>query len=230
MCNLEHNIKEAFDGQEARTKLADKKSMWNRLENEMRPQKGVALFWRVAALFLGFLVVTGAGAALNMRVKQQNTLELLKIENEKMVAIIDSLYSIPAQKETEIVEKEKIVYRYKTVIQKSAGVNNEWKKKYLSLVDSTETILASVQEEYKHEITQLSRELAEAKQELARIKPDLKEHSVSKEAAPFHLKSERIEVDVPKKPSVKDPEMEMKIFQKNFIENRNNLNRTIFKQ
>jgi len=46
----------------------------------------------------------------------------------------------------------------------------------------------------------------------------------------FELKSEQINVEVSKKPAVKNPELKMKVFQKNFIENRNNLNKNIFKK
>jgi len=49
-------------------------------------------------------------------------------------------------------------------------------------------------------------------------------------ANPFELKSDRMELGPQQKPTVKSPEMEMKVFQKNFIENRNNLNSTIFKK
>ena len=50
------------------------------------------------------------------------------------------------------------------------------------------------------------------------------------EGEPFLLKSERVELGVQKKPAVDNPEMEVKIFPKNFIEKTNDLNRTLFKK
>uniref|UniRef100_UPI0032176E71 hypothetical protein n=1 Tax=uncultured Draconibacterium sp. TaxID=1573823 RepID=UPI0032176E71 len=230
MSNLEHNIKEAFIRQDANTRFADKDSVWNRLEGEMRQRKGVASIWRIAAILLGFLVVTGAGAALYMRAKQQAKLNSLMLENTKLTTAVDSLLLVPAKTQIKIIEKEKVVYRERTIVENKASETEYWEVKYRSLMDSTEMILTNIGNTYEKEVARLTNELKAAKNEITRIHQDKNTSSADREAAPFQLKSERIDIGISKKPSVKDPEIEMKILQKNFIENRNNLNRTIFKK
>lgn len=232
MGNLEHNIKEAFETQDTKTKLADKNAIWNRLENKMHSREGVAAFWRVAAIFIGLLLFTGVFAALNSRAKQNDKLEKLVIENGRLSATIDSLLVLPLSTKTEvkIVEKEKIVYRDRIVTLPSTNSEKFWEKKYHHLSDSTAMVLSHIEKNYNDEVEQLNSELASAKDKLEHFSNDTDKTKDGKHAAPFELKSERINVGVSDKPSVKNPEMEMKVFQRNFIENRNNLNRTIFKK
>ncbi len=232
MGNLEHNINEAFAGRDTKTKLANKGDFWNRLDTHMHSQKGVAAFWRVAAVLLGIVLFSGTFAALHNRSLQHIELEKAKLVNEQLLSTIDSLLQLPAKTETkiQIVEKEKIVYRDRSIIRGNTTAGKDWELKYQRLVDSTEMVLANSGKMYKQEISQLTTELNEAKQELAKIEMEEQTQSENKLTAPFQLKSERVEVELLKKPTVKTPEMEIKIFQKNFIENRNNLNSTIFKK
>jgi len=232
MSNLEHNIKEAFLTQDSTTKLSDKESLWNKLEAEMHPRKGVAAFWRVAAVLLGIVLFVGTFAALHNRSLQHIELEKAKVENEQLLSTIDSLLQLPVKTETKIqvVEKEKIVYRDRSITGGNTKAGKDWKLKYQRLVDSTELVLANSGKMYEQEISQLTTELNEARQELAKVEMEEQTQSENKQTAPFQLKSERVEVGLLKKPTVKTPEIEMKIFQKNFIENRNNLNSTIFKK
>lgn len=232
MSNLEHNIKEAFATHDSKTKFAGKDAIWSRLNNQLGQRKGVAAFWRVAAILIGFLMFTGVFAAFNNSAKQKNEIERMEIENTRLLVTIDSLLSLPVATQTEIqiVEKEKIVYRDRLINQQSTNTELHWEKKYKALSDSTELVLANINKIYNNEIEQLNTEIAAVKMELTRQQKAINEPEKSNQSAPFELKSERVDVDVSKKPSTRTPEMEMKVFQKNFIENRNNLNRTIFKK
>jgi hypothetical protein len=232
MSSLEHNIKEAFAANGAKAKLANKDGMWNRLDNQMGRRKGVAAFWRVAAIVLGFMIFTGAFAALHTSTKQKNRLEQMELENTRLSVTLDSLLLLPLaiQPEVQIIEKEKIVYRDRVVVTSKADSEDIWRERYKNLADSTENVLASQEKFYSKEIKRLENELEETRMELGTIKQISIPASGEKQAAPFELKSEQINVDVTKEPAVKNPELKMKVFQKNFIENRNNLNKNIFKK
>lgn len=231
MGNLEHNIKEAFAGQDTNTKLENKADMWNRLDSTMGRRKGVAALWRVAAILLGVFFLTGAFAALNYRAKQQIKLEKIEMENTSLQITIDSLFSLPLATKTEIkiVEKEKLVYRDRPIVQQKADSEKYWEKRYEELADSTELLLANNIKQAR-EIEQLNEVLAQTKQEFTHREQDLKKKTENENTAPFELKSERVEVGISKTPVAKNPDLKMKVFEKNFIENRNNLNSTIFKK
>lgn len=231
MGNLEHNIKEAFAAQNAKTKLADKDGMWNRLDSTLVRRKGVAVLWRVAAILLGVFLLTGAFATLNYRAIKQAEIERMEMENVSLVATIDSLRSLSVATKTEvqIVEKEKLVYRDRIVIQQNSNSEKYWEQSYKVLADSTELILASNKKQIQ-EIEDLSKELVEAKQELIQFEQGFTKETTNDKAAPFELKSGHVEVGVSKTSAVKNPELKMKVFQKSFIENRNNLNKNIFKK
>ncbi len=231
MGNLEHNIGEAFAAQDAKTKLADKEGMWNRLDGKMGRRRGVAALWRIAAIVLGVFFLTGAFAVFNFGAKQQATIKQMNLENASLVATVDSLLLLPLAIKTEIqiVEKEKLVYRDRPVVQQNSNTEKYWEQRYEMLSDSTELILASNKKQ-RQEITQLGKELIQAKQELATLEQSVMKETTNQKVAPFELKSERVEVGVSKITTVNNPDMKMKVFQKNFIENRNNLNSSIFKK
>ncbi|WP_346856277.1 hypothetical protein [uncultured Draconibacterium sp.] len=232
MDNLEHRIKKAFIAQDESSEFSEKEDLWQRLDSEMRPRKGVAGFWRVAAVLLGVVLFSGTFAALQYRSKQQMQIDKLAFENEKLVSTIDSLWAVKTAQKTEIqiVEREKIVYREKMVERSKSSSDENWRERYQKLSDSTQMILANKTKTYNQEITHLQNELLAAKNELVELEKSTQNESANKAAVPFQLKSERVDVGKIASPSVKSPEMEMKIFQKQFIENRNNLNSTIFKK
>jgi predicted RND superfamily exporter protein len=231
MGNLEHNIKEAFAANDAKTKLANKGGMWNRLDNQMGRRKGVAAFWRIAAVLLGVFLLTGAFAAITYKTKQQVEIDQMEKENTSLHTTIDSLISLPAIAKTEIqiIEKEKVVYRDRETVQQNLNSEKYWEKRYGKLADSSDLIFASNKKQ-QQEIILLTEELAQMKQEFIELEQSIKTETKEESTAPFELKSERVDLDVSKKPAIKNPDLKMKVFQKNFIENRNNLNKNIFKK
>ncbi|WP_297094931.1 hypothetical protein [uncultured Draconibacterium sp.] len=226
MDNLEHRIKKAIESNDKKTSFAGKEQMWSRLDSEMNGRKGVAAFWRIAAVFLGLLLTLGVVASLNNRAKQRAEMENVKHEITRLQLLVDSLQTVPAQVRTEVqvVEKEKVVYRDRVVEKDVPDETIKWQKNYEDAIDSMQA-LQNVNAAFKAEIQTLNEELLALKNHAASESTELPQS-----ANPFELKSERVELGPQQKPSVKSPEMEMKVFQKNFIENRNNLNSTIFKK
>lgn len=194
------------------------------------PTKGVAAFWRVAAVFLGFLIVAGVFAGMSYRAKQQKETEVLQAQNAQLQQTVDSLLVRPAKIKTETKVVEKVVYRDRPVHQNKNDNNSEWQKKYRHLQDSTENLLAIREKIYLNKIQQLQAELASAKTELTSYKQDSEKHGQQKKDDPFQLKGERVKLGVQKTQLTKTSELELKVFPKNFIENTNNLNKSIFKK
>ncbi|WP_163325584.1 hypothetical protein [Draconibacterium mangrovi] len=226
MDKLEHRIKKAFESSDKKTSFAGKEQMWSRLDSELSGRKGVAAFWRIAAVFLGLLLTLGVMASLNSRAKQRAEMENVKHEITRLQLLVDSLQTLPTQVRTEVqvVEKEKVVYRNRVVESNVQEESIEWQQNYQQAMDSMQTI-QNLNAALKAEIETLNEELVALKNQAESESPE-----PSPTANPFELKSERVELGPQQKPSLKSPEMEMKVFQKNFIENRNNLNSTIFKK
>ncbi len=228
MDNLERNIKEAFDRQDAQSSFSGKESMWNRLDNELRPSKGVAALWRVAAIILVFLLASGVFAARFIHTNQQVELAKLELENAELSATVDSLQNLPVQIKREIEIVEKIVYKDRVVSKIATSKEFGWKEKYTQVADSVNKILDK-NEFYAQEIEKLQKELAEIKQELTDFQNEDIEQELVPSEIPFQLKSEHIDIEIARKPTLKSSDVKMKIFQKNFIGNKNDLNTTIFK-
>ncbi|WP_319500066.1 hypothetical protein [uncultured Draconibacterium sp.] len=226
MDKLEHRIKTAFDSNDQKTSFAGKEQMWDRLDSELHGRKGVAAFWRIAAVFLGLLLTLGVVASLNIRAKQYAEMETANHEINRLQVLIDSLQTLPTQVRTEVqvVEKEKVVYRDRVVESNVPDETIKWQQNYQKAMDSLQT-LQTKNAAYKAEIDTLNEELLALKNQA-----ETERVGSAQAANPFELKSERVELGPHQKPSLKSPEMEMKVFQKNFIENRNNLNSTIFKK
>jgi hypothetical protein len=224
MENLEHNIKNAFAESDAKTTLPQKNAVWNRLEGTMHGQKGVAAFWRVAAVFLMFLLATAVFAGLNYRMKQQQKTDELYAKNADLQHTVDSLLARPSNVKTETKVVEKIIYRDRFVQQNKNGGDSDWQKKYRLLQDSTKNLLAFREQNHKSELEQLENELVSLKTELEAFKQNQQNTN-----PPFQLKGGRVELDVPKSPAIKGPEMELKVFPKNFSGNSNDLNTTLLK-
>lgn len=226
MDNLEHRIKKAFESNDKKASFAGKEQMWSRLDSELHGRKGVAAFWRIAAVFLGLLLTLGVVAALNNRSNQHAEMENAKHEITRLQLLVDSLKTMSTQilTEVQVVEKEKVVYRDRVLESSSSDESPQLLIEYQQAKDSIQT-LQNQNEAYQTEVETLNDELLALKNQ-----SESENTEPSQSANPFELKSERVELGPQQKPTVKSPEMEMKVFQKNFIENRNNLNSTIFKK
>ena len=226
MDNLEHRIRKGFESNDKKTTFAGKEQMWSRLDAELYGRKSVAAFWRIAAVFLGLLLTLGVVASLNNRAKQRAEMENVNHEITQLQLLVDSLQNVPSQVRTEVqvVEKEKVVYRDRVVERNSPNETINWQQNYQQAMDSMQTI-QNINAAFKTEIKTLNDELLALKNQR-----ESENTEPSQSVNPFELKSERVELGPQQKPSVKSPEIKMKVFEKNFIENRNNLNSTIFKK
>ena len=232
MENPEHKIKIAIKEKDARTVFEGKNEMWNRLESALNKRKGVAAFWRVAAVFFGLLLAAGVFAGVNFRAKMHQEKLVLTAENAQLQLTIDSLLTRPDTIHTETLVVEKIVYRDRLVqpVGNESSHESQWKQKYQQLEDSAEAVLSGHLKRYKSDLLQLQAELDTVKADFIAYKSSVENPNLQHGNDRFRLKSEHVELGVQKSPSAKNPEMELKVFPANFQENKNNLNKSIFKK
>lgn len=230
MDKLEHDIKKAYSENDKKTTLSAKDSIWERLEISMHSRKGVAAFWRVAAVFLAFILASGVFASIKLNEKQNRKIEQQTRDYELLATSFDSLQASLAETipEVRIIENEKVVYRDRIVYKDVIENNNEWEQKYLTLKDSMNDELLDQKNNYQAELKKLRNEIDLTQKELADL---IAQNStdLSQQTKPFKLKSEKAELDVSKSPTVKNPDFKVKILQTDFG-NKNNLNTTIFKK
>ena len=226
MDKLEHRIKRAFGSNDQKTSFAGKEQMWSKLDSELHGRKGVAAFWRIAAVFLGLLLTLGVVASLNNRAKQHAEMETASHEINRLQGLIDSLQTLPTQvrTEVEVVEKEKVVYRDRIVENNVPDETIKWQQNYQQAMDSLQT-LQDKNAACKVEIEQLNEELLALKNQV-----ETESAAPAQAANPFELKSERVELGVQQKPALSNPEIKLKVFPKNFSEAKNDLNKTLFKK
>ena len=226
MDKLEHRIKQAFGSNDQKTSFTGKEQMWSKLDFELHGRKGVAAFWRIAAVFLGLLLTLGVVASLNNRAKQYAEIETANHEINRLQVLIDSLQTLPTQVRTEVqvVEKEKVVYRDRIVENNVPDETIKWQQNYQQTMDSLQT-LQDKNAAYKVEIEALNEELLALKNQV-----ETESAEPAQAANPFELKSERVELGVQQKPALSNPEIKLKVFPKNFSEAKNDLNKTLFKK
>nr|WP_320023618.1 hypothetical protein [uncultured Draconibacterium sp.] len=226
MDKLEHRIRKAFDSNDQKTSFIGKEQMWSKLDSELHGRKGVAAFWRIAAVFLGLLLTLGVVASLNNRAKQHAEMETASHEINRLQGLIDSLQTLPTQvrTEVEVVEKEKVVYRDRIVENNVPDETIKWQQNYQQTMDSLQT-LQDKNAAYKVEIEALNEELLALKKQV-----ESESTEPAQAANPFELKSERVELGVQQKPALSNPEIKLKVFPKNFSEAKNDLNKTLFKK
>lgn len=228
MDKLEHNIKNAFAESDANTAFSGKEAMWERLDANMNRPKKTAVWWKVAAVFFGLILAGSVFANLQIRAKQHRQMAELQVQNTRLQQAVDSLLAAPQKIKTETKVEEKIVYRDRIVSQKTSADNDFWHKKYRKLQDSTTISLELQKRMYQNELDKLNDNLIAVKSELIAMQDQKKQEKTITE--PFRLKGERVELGVQRKAEIRKPEVELKIFPKNFSGNKNNLNKTLFKK
>ena len=229
MDSLEHKIKEAFNQSDTNTTFPHKATMWNRIDRTVHSSKGIAAWWRVAAVFMALFLVAGVYAGFNIHKNQQDTLRDLQSKNTELQHIIDSILASPVQTKTETKIVEKVIYRDRTVPLNKADINIEWQGKYRQLEDSTQIILTRQKMEYQKEKERLQKALQRAKEELYVLQKQ-NQQTQKKENEPFLLKSEQVNMGIQNNSVPKNPDIELKVFPRNFTENKNDINRTLLKK
>lgn len=109
---LENRIAEAYRKKDEAYSYKNKEELWQRI-SQQTTKKGVAAFWRVAAIFLALIAFGGAFAAISVYKTGEKNVAEWEMKNRQLESIVDSLQNLVPEKITEvqIVEKEKIVYR-----------------------------------------------------------------------------------------------------------------------
>ena len=230
MDKLERNIKKAFSENDAKTTFSRKDAMWNRLDATMHKPEGVAVIWKIAVVFLGTILITGVFAGLNFHKRQQQEIQQIQRENVRLQYSLDSLLNRPTEIQTETKIVEKVVYRDRPNPENANENVKEWQGRYSHLLDSMQFLIANRESSYKDEIARLERELNTVKTELAAHNKGSDQAGEQEENALFQLKGERVDPVIQKNPAVKNPEIELKVFPRNFIGNTNDLNKTLFKK
>lgn len=226
MDNLEHEIKKIFAEHDNSTTLSGKDEMWNRLDNVMHKPEGVRAFWRVAAVFIGLLMVAGVFAGLSFHEKLQSEISTFQNKNAQLQSIIDSLISRPVDIQTKTEVVEKVVYRDRFLQVNPVEKSSNWEIKYAQLKDSTNRIIAHKENSYSNELQQLKIELESANEKLIAFQNKSDEtEKTAKE--PFQLKSERVELGVQNAPVTKPQSLEVKILPQSFTGNKNNINKSL---
>src|SRR5680860_486576 len=94
----EHKIADAYRAKDENSIYPKKDELWSRISNGIEHSKGVAAFWKVAAIIFALVTFGGAFAAISV-LKNQNE-KWIKIENQniKMQHKVDSLMNIKPEK------------------------------------------------------------------------------------------------------------------------------------
>ncbi len=115
---LENRIAEAFHNKDSVSSYKRKDELWQRIAL-LSGKKGVAVFWKVAAVILALITFGGAFAAISIFENGKEKLAESELKNRQLECVIDSFQNVVPEKITEvkIIEKEKIVYRdvFKTI-------------------------------------------------------------------------------------------------------------------
>lgn len=155
---LEHKIKQAFQKKDENSSFAKKDELWFSISNEIGSSKGVATFWKVAAVVLALITFGGAFATVSVLRNQKEKLTEIEGQGLKLQHLVDSLMNIEPETITEIqiVEKEKLVYK-EILVPVNRGQTYELEKG-----------------ELKNEVKQLNEELLKWKQNLQLVTDSLR--------------------------------------------------------
>ena len=205
----EHKIKEAFQKKDESFKYEKKDELWNRISGYVGQTKGVATFWRVAAIFLALIAFSGTFAAISIYQKQFEKIEIVETQNSKLKCIVDSLQNIEPEKITEIkyIEKEKIVYRE---IEQSSMENNDSEIQIINLENKI-LQLNEVLESTSNELQITRDSLNFAYAELQNSKTDRKNKTELK-TSNFKLKIERVQEQLQPAIIESSPKMKVQLF------------------
>lgn len=219
---LEHKIKQAFQKKDANVSYNKKDELWERISKETAQSKGVAIFWRVAAIFLVLVSVSGLFAAVVVFNNQNKKLTEIENRNIKLQQVADSLLNIKPEKITEIqiVEKEKLVY-----------------KEVLVPVENKQTYDIEIVN-LENEIEKLNDQLLLSKQNLQLTKDSLlfareeskKQHIPEKKKPNFQLKPEKVKDKNQPNLIEQSPKMKLQIFKNQSNNMKFDTNSTLLKK
>lgn len=228
--NLEHKIKEAFQKKDSTVTYSRKDELWNRMENHRNAKKGVAAFWRIAAVLLAIFFITGAFAGIRVIFKTQHLNYELTNENIQLKYAVDSLTNIQPEviTETKIVEKEVPVY---LPAKTQSNSSNEYKTR----IEELNKRNSALQNQLNIANTNLRNEIDSLRNELLALKSANQNRAnqvkqTKKESDVIKLKSENYDTLYQKKPNSENPKIKLQIFNNPAQKEQVQMNSSIFKQ
>lgn len=199
----EHKIKEAFQKKDESFTYEKNEELWNQIYGYVGQTKGVATFWRVAAIFLALIAFSGSFAAFSTYQKQFERIEIVETQNSKLKCIVDSLRDIDPEKITEIKYIEKDIIVYRKIEQPSMENNN------------SEILIKDLE----NEILQLNQVLESTSYELQITKDslnfafaELKNSKTEFKTSNFKLKTERVQDQLQPAIIESSPKMKVQLF------------------
>ncbi len=224
---LDRKIKNAYHAKDENTSYANSELLWNRISTEIGHKKGVAAFWRVAAIFLALLSFGGVFAAVSLIKNQNKKITEIEIENVKLQIVVDSLMNIQPEKFTEIqiVEKEKLVYKEIFVpVEKERVIKYETKNSNKDFFQLTQQLNNTVSELKitKDSLTLALTALDKLKRRVAKEQ--------EKNVVNFKLKTQMIENQMRPTKSESSPKMKLQIFKLQEDNLKYDINSTLLKK
>jgi len=203
----EHKIKKAYLEKDKSASFTRKDALWGRLA--VAKPKGVILFWKVAAVFFGILLLGGVFAATTLHNRLNEKYGILETRNKELGLLVDSLKNSHPKiiTEIQIVEKEKVIIK---------------KVEVLKFVDQKErdgiTTVNNENEQLKNRILQLEELLVLANDSLKWVQTEQIKTPVSRDEKPeqqkanFKLKTEKVKDQMKTDLVQKTPELKLQFF------------------
>ena len=205
----EHKIKEAFQKKDESFTYEKKEELWNRISGYVVQIKGVAPFWKAAAIFLALIAFSGSFAAFSTYQKQFKRMEIVETQNLRLKSIVDSLQNIEPEKiiETKYIEKEKIVYR--NIVRSPMEINDS--EIQIKNLENKNFQLRQVLDSTSNELQIARDSLIFAFAELENSKTDSKNKAELK-TSNFKLKTERVQDQLQPVIEESSPKMKVQLF------------------
>lgn len=205
----EHKIADEYKAKDAKTSYSKKEELWTRISSSMPNSKGLAAFWKVAAILLALVMFGGVFAAISVWNSQNE--ELIAFENkyEKLQLVVDSLMNMEPVKITEIqvLEKEKIIYKEVIVIVEKETKNGTKNIKLTAEVEKlNEQLFTSKQ---NHQLTKDSLLIAHLE---IKNQKKLEENILEEKKLNFKLKPEKVIDQMQQNLQESTPKMKLQLF------------------
>ncbi|NQU52622.1 MAG: hypothetical protein HQ522_08790 [Bacteroidetes bacterium] len=205
----EHKIAEAYKAKDAKTSYENKDELWSKISGGMAHSKGVAAFWKVAAIFLALVMFSGAFAAVSILNNQNIKLAEIENQNLKLQGVVDSLMNSKPVKviEIQVVEKERLIYK-EVVVQakKEQTFDSDVLKMEVEIKQLHEQLLISKQ---KNQLTIDS--LMFARLEIENRK-NIEQNISEKKKQNFKLKPEKVKDQMQQNLMEPTPKMKIQLF------------------
>lgn len=208
--DLEHRIKDAYQKNDENTNYPQKHELWSRIENANGKKKKVLAYWRVAAIFLAFFMVSGVFAGIILNRNNLRQRELLQNEIHNLNNTVDSLQNIPPKVIAEIEYREKEIPVFVPVENKVNNSSEIKQNEVLKLEnDALNKQLTLEKKLFQAKIDSLHYELLVLRESKNENVKSEKEENVDSNL--FELKSENYDTLYQQKPKTGNPKIKLQL-------------------